>query len=325
MAHPNPHDAYFKHVFSRPENTAAELRLVLAPELLAQLDLSTLKRAPGSFVDPALSEYRCDLVFQLALRRRRRDPRRALLHVLHEHQSTPDPLQPLWDLIYMTRLWSFWLREHPRSKQLPAIVPLVLHQGPRRWASPRSFDELIDLPPQTLELVRPYLPVFRYALDDLGASSREEIGRRDAPPLARLAQILLRELRGAQSLEFLAEHADLFNAVTDAEDRAATFSYILEVGGAEPETVRQSLGRGVRPDVREAVMTAAERLRAEGRLAERRETLLRLLRLRFGEVPQAVVERVQKAKADSLARWLDRFATVETLPQVFTRRRASRG
>ncbi len=45
--------------------------------------------------------------------------------------------------------------------------------------------------------------------------------------------------------------------------------------------------------------------------------LLRLLTLRFGELPDEVAERVRHADAETLLRWGERFVTAPTLDTVF--------
>ncbi|HSK03807.1 MAG TPA: Rpn family recombination-promoting nuclease/putative transposase, partial [Kofleriaceae bacterium] len=53
---PNPHDALFKAVLSKPEHARGVLRAVLPPALAEALDWQSLTLRPGSFVDLALKE-----------------------------------------------------------------------------------------------------------------------------------------------------------------------------------------------------------------------------------------------------------------------------
>jgi predicted transposase YdaD len=80
----NPHDAFFKMVFSQPEHAAGELRAVLRPELVQRIVWDTLTLCPGSFIDAALARSYTDLLFSVIL-----DGSRAFLYFLVEHQSTP--------------------------------------------------------------------------------------------------------------------------------------------------------------------------------------------------------------------------------------------
>src|SRR5437899_1243043 len=123
--HPTPHDALFKAVFSKPENALAVFREALPAELVEAIEPGSLELEPGTFVDDELKERASDLLFKAKLR-----GRDALVYVLFEHQSTVDPLMPFRLLRYVVRVWEAGLRAAPERARLPAVVPLVLFQGP---------------------------------------------------------------------------------------------------------------------------------------------------------------------------------------------------
>jgi predicted transposase/invertase (TIGR01784 family) len=137
-----PHDSVFRQVFGAPANAASQLRAVLPPALTARLDLDQLTRVPASFVDEALKWRHSDLLFTAPL-----DGRDAFVYVLVEHQSSDDPLMAFRILRYVTRIWDHYLRDHPRARQLPTVIPLVVHHGRSQWANPVQLLELIDLDP----------------------------------------------------------------------------------------------------------------------------------------------------------------------------------
>ncbi|MEV0110247.1 hypothetical protein AB0H42_28460 [Nocardia sp. NPDC050799] len=72
-------------------------------------------------------------------------------------------------------------------------------------------------------------------------------------------------------------------------------------------------------------MTTAERLRAEGRaegLAKgraegRAATLIDLLTVKFGSVPETTIRTIRAAGPDSADTWLHRLIIATTLDQVF--------
>ncbi len=73
-------------------------------------------------------------------------------------------------------------------------------------------------------------------------------------------------------------------------------------------------------DARETTMTLAEELRAEGReqgvLQGRRDLLLRLLRRRFGELPQSAIERVNTAAVEQIDAWAVSLLDAQTLAEA---------
>src|SRR6185295_13119909 len=100
-----PHDALFKSTFSQVEHAASILRALLPAPLSAAIDWSTLEVRPGSFIDEALADRHTDLLFSVRIA-----GRDARIHVLYEHQSTPDPLMPFRVLRYVVRIWEAGVR-----------------------------------------------------------------------------------------------------------------------------------------------------------------------------------------------------------------------
>lgn len=107
------------------------------------------------------------------------------------------------------------------------------------------------------------------------------------------------------------------------DDFVALVTYIENVGEAPADRLQDlfaQLGR----DAEEAYVTTADMLRAEGRSEGRHEgraegraeTLLQLLTLKFGPLPQTVRDTVQAAGADQLETWTTRILTAQTLDQV---------
>ena len=161
-----PHDLFVRYTFGHPERAAAELRAVLPSHVVSEVDWESLRREPGSVVDPELRETESDLLFTARLR----TGRPVLLYVLLEHQSSVDPWMALRMLRYVVRQVERWRQEHPQSPVLPLIIPLVMYHGPEgTWTAPRRVEDLFDLPDEGRERWRALVPRFEYLLDDLTA------------------------------------------------------------------------------------------------------------------------------------------------------------
>lgn len=192
-----PHDALFKAIFKRPEHARAELESVLPASLAQALDWRTIRHLPGSFVDPKLAEHHTDLLFSVKVR----EGGEALLYLL-EHQSTSDRHMALRLLGYLVRIWETWCEQQkdPTSR-LPVIVPVVFYHAERRWAAPVSFDALVEVPESMVEEVRPYIPSFRYVVDDLSDVGDEALRRRALTGLGLLVTVCLRDVRARDAVE----------------------------------------------------------------------------------------------------------------------------
>ena len=75
-----------------------------------------------ALVTVRLCRISSDLLFTAPL-----DGRDAYVYLLVEHQSSLDPLMAFRMLRYVTRIWDQYLRGHPKARQPPAVIPLVVH------------------------------------------------------------------------------------------------------------------------------------------------------------------------------------------------------
>ncbi len=73
------------------------------------------------------------------------------------------------------KVWDWWLARHPEAKTLPAVVPVVLHQGAKAWVAPRSLTELIELPADLLDSVGRHVPGLDVAIQDLGPATKAQL------------------------------------------------------------------------------------------------------------------------------------------------------
>ena len=70
---------------------------------------------------------------------------------------------------------------------------------------------------------------------------------------------------------------------------------------------------------RKEIMSVADMLREEGRKEGERTILLKQLRLRFGELSDAIVARIHAARPKQLERWAERVLTARTLDEVLSK------
>ena len=107
------------------------------------------------------------------------------------------------------------------------------------------------------------------------------------------------------------------------------FRYIFNVDEQlTQDELKELLAKSVSKEVEEEIVTLSDRLREEGRIkgeakgrAEgelhgRTVTLLKLLTLRFGQLPDAAVARVNAADVAELDTWAERVLTAPTLGDV---------
>jgi hypothetical protein len=192
----------------------------------------------------------------------------------------------------------------------------------------------------TLAHVDPYLPQFRFILDDLSHADDEALRSRPLTAQAAGALALLARVRGpAASLPALRCWVDVFAQVqrgkNGREALVAFWEYALQVGDMNPKDLG-TLAQEIGPTASEAYVTAAEILcghakaegiaqgkaegraegRAEGKTEGKAELVLRQLQVKFGVNPAAFRQRVLAASPDELNQWADRILTASSVDEA---------
>ncbi|HRJ41901.1 MAG TPA: Rpn family recombination-promoting nuclease/putative transposase, partial [Caldilineaceae bacterium] len=103
----NPHDRYFREIFSDPVVAQDLLRNYLPPAAVAGLDLTTLALQQESFIDEELRQHFTDLLY--AVQQQGGAP--AHVYILFEHKSYADRLTSFQLLRYLVRIWERMLRQ----------------------------------------------------------------------------------------------------------------------------------------------------------------------------------------------------------------------
>jgi predicted transposase YdaD len=344
----DPHDRMFKAVFSQAALAAELLCDVLPSPLAGHVDFRTLQREPGDFVDHRLGARFSDLLFSARLA-----GAEMRLCFLIEHRSGPEPHMPFRLQRYATDAGTDFLENHPRTRWVPVVIGVVLHHGKRPWRGPRYLREMYDLPRDLQAQTQGYVPDFAFLLDDLAVQSEASLRQRALSAAAMLALWLFMHAHTGRGLiARLPAVSDLLVRVVEAQgiELASTFSrYIIEVGRTSIDEVMEAVESELDSRLKEPFMNAAEQLRREGwkkgreegirkgreegirkgreeGIREgreegirrgRRSTLLKLLALRFGPLPERVKRRVRRAGDDKLDEWTERVLAVRSLDEVF--------
>jgi len=315
-----PHDALFKAAFSKPRHARGLLRSLVPEPLARRIAWSSLRIESGIAVgDEDLDEQRMDLVYSA-----RAGKRRILIYVLAEHQSKVDVWMAFRLLCYLVAIWKGYRAEHPRARKLPAILPIVVHHSPTGWTAPVAFEDMLDADAELLAALGPYIPRFRFLLDDLSKQTDGDLRARTRMTAGgRVAILSLKHGRDQVAVRIQVLSPD-GRAPAARDVLASVLRYILETSRAEPATLRELLARQVGREAAEEIMTTAEMLRREGeargeargKVQGKREALLLQLRHRFGRLPAVATARIENAAAGELDVWFGRVLTAASLDDV---------
>ncbi|MCT4708714.1 Rpn family recombination-promoting nuclease/putative transposase [Enterobacteriaceae bacterium H11S18] len=248
---PTPHDATFRQFLTRPEVARDFMEIHLPAELRDICDLGTLKLESGSFVEDDLRQYFSDVLYSL-----KTTAGDGYIHVLVEHQSTPDKHMAFRLIRYAVAA----MQRHLEAghKKLPLVIPVLFYTGKRSPYpySTRWLDEFDD-PSLAGKLYGAAFPLIDVTVipDDeiMGHRSmaaltllQKHIHQRDIAALTdRLATLLMADYLSSSQVMVL-------------------IHYLLQAGeSADSEAFVRELAQRV-PQHGDALMTIAQQLEQKG-------------------------------------------------------------
>ncbi len=297
------HDQLFKTIL---EGLLRDFLELFFPEAAARLDFETLRfLGKEVFANVPAGEVReADVVARLETR----DGESELVVVHVEVQ-----LEPKSD--FPRRMFEYYalLRLHYRLPVFPIV--LYLRGGPRSKVAEYREDlfgqELLLFRYHSVALAR--LPAEEYVgASPLGAALSALMGPEKTRDRARLQLSMLERVVGSEldeALKYL-----LVNVIK---------TYFV-LSGEEAERYRRLVSRKEYRAVQEVELTWADKLMEKGReegreagvLDGKRETLLRLLAAKFGDLPREIAAKAETMSAAELDSVLDRILTATTLDEL---------
>ena len=282
----NPHDRFTRQSLMHLPTARSFLEHYLPPDVVQVLDVSTITRRDGSFLDERLRENLSDLLFEVSLR----DEGRVLVGILFEHKSFSDKYVALQLTRYMVNIWEQQRRD---DEELLVVIPIVLYHGRVKWNAATSLRGLIAAPS---ELAR-FIPDSETCLVDLSTIPDAQLGDD-----LRL-QIMLRVLKyvfDPNLADRLVEVLPLVEAVLIEENSLQLLETLVRYIYSGTEHVKhEQLVRIIQQNLNtetHVMPTIADELRAEGR-EEGREEGLRIgirtiVEQRFPTITVSVMDRV---------------------------------
>ncbi|MEM6454375.1 MAG: Rpn family recombination-promoting nuclease/putative transposase [Acidobacteriota bacterium] len=328
----SPQDLYdrnFRQLFANPEFLADLLRAWLPGDWIDHLDWSTLKAHREIAVAPGLRKRESDMIWRVAWidpdadpsdPRRRHD---VLLYLLLEFQQTVDP-----GMVIRLGLYQLLLYQDLRKsgglrggRKLPAVLPIVIYNGRRRWTASTQLAELIDDRPAALQPYRPNLHYLAIDLNELAASGEADnlvalLSRlersEDYASLRRQIVAMAEALHARHALRIRRDVADYLRSIVARERSEAKIEHLIELL-EDRSMLRESVQRWRDRDI--------ARGKQEGFEAGRQvlhDVLVELLETRFETaLSDDVRARIDDAPAEQLRTWSSRVLRVDALEDVF--------
>ncbi len=260
----NPHDSFFKQTFGSVDFTRGFLSQYMASEVARCLDLSSLEAAHESFVDDDLRESHSDLVFTVGLV----GGGQAVVYLLFEHKSHPDPLTVFQLLKYIVRINERRLRE---GLPLCCVIPLVIYHGPTGWNVAHSIHELVEVP----AALQRYLPQLSMELFDLSGYDDEQLrGEAYLRATLLLLKYILRDDLPGELDRIVTLFSEIRQQPRGLDCIKLLLRYVIQgTDRVDLETLQESLGTVLQTDGETLMSSLAEQWTQQGREEGRQEGL----------------------------------------------------
>lgn len=321
----NPHDKFFKEMFSNVE-TAKDFIINYLPEKVLQIiDVDTLTVQKDSFINKELQGSHTDLLFKVNICNEE-----GYLYLLFEHKSYLDRGISLQLLKYMVNIWET-KRIKERESELPVIIPLVIFHGQSKWKIPTSLSDILNGYMKLPEEVKVYVPNFSYLFYDVSKYSDEDI---KGSLQTRIMLTLLRDmvtknglaLRKSieRALYYLLELEDKETAVGYLETMLRyIFSTAKDLTEKDAKQIQKTL-ETAKFKGSEFVVTLADIWREQGReegieigKAQAMSNMaIFLLKNKLGTLPEDLEVTISKADISVLEQLLTKIFTIENIDDV---------
>ncbi len=137
---PNIHDTGYKKLFSDKRIFRQLLETFVDLDWIQDIDFDSCELLDKSFVSDHYKETESDIIYKVKLREQD-----LYIIILLEFQSTIDRFMSLRFLNYISNfLMDFVQSAKQKPRSLPAVFPLLLYNGDKKWTAPQALDQLID-------------------------------------------------------------------------------------------------------------------------------------------------------------------------------------
>jgi predicted transposase/invertase (TIGR01784 family) len=318
------HDTFFRETMSHKEVAADFLANYLPAKVLKHIQLDTLTITKDSFVNEKQAEHYSDLLYQVMLS----SGLPGFVYFLFEHKSYPDRFVVLQLLRYIIEIWELHLKQKPKAKTLPLVIPIIVYHGKPKGQAVR-LSELVDIPDTELSA---YVPDFDLAFYDFSPKTDEAIKGAILNKLTLVCFQLKNTPEDVEKIwEIIALVAQLDENATSMHWLEKIFRYVLSVMDIEYEEMQDMFTKSLSAGKGGMFMTVAERLELRGEtrglqqgeiigeVRGRQAILQRLVTKRFGQniLDFHIQEQLRKATPEQLDLWAERILDAKSVDEVF--------
>ena len=250
----NSHDVFVKKAMS-DKNVAKEFfEANLPQDILAQIDLSTLKQEKENYFDNTLGHGIVDIIYSVDF-----GVDKGYLILLVEHQTRQDYKMSLRIMKYILKICDDYLKKN-KGEKIPLIYPVLFYGGETKYTAPLSFYSLFA----NSERAKEYLtkPI---QLVEINNFRKEDIRGR---VYSGLMMYFMSKIKERDIFRYLHEVIELIGKISiegNIEYIESILYYIIDRADTEKvDGIFAEFKKAVTIEHSERIMTIAERLEQRG-------------------------------------------------------------
>ena len=218
-----PHDTRLKELFGNKEAFMSFLKDCVKPEWIDDLDESSLKRSPKTYILQDFRKKEADLVYEATLNGGKG---KVIFYILQENQSRIDYRMGYRLLLYIVEILRDYYN-HANEKErkrknfkFPVVIPIVFHTGSGKWTVPLSLKEMFA----GYKHFGDYVLNFKYALVDAKGYDDESV-KEFQSGLLKVMMLLEKSTEFAQILKTIEKYKSELIELNDEEKRVLSVAF----------------------------------------------------------------------------------------------------
>jgi len=253
----NPHDKFFKEIFTRKQEAQAFIKGFLPKEIVDNLILENLELDTNSYIDETLQDSFADIVYNCSFSKQK-----IKISFLFEHKTYQDKNIYLQILRYMLNIWE--KERKNKQKKLTPILPIVIYHGRKKWRLKSFFDDFEKLPNNFSN----FIPNFDYFLQDLHLASEQELTEKYESIVLQTSFLLMKNIFDKLALKqkIIPIFEKIYNSNIVLTDRnvISTLYFYLFYTNSEDEFVELTKQIKQIPNTEKDMISMAEILISKG-------------------------------------------------------------
>jgi len=222
----NPHDKFFKEIFSRKQEAQSFINDFLPKQLVDKLVFDDFEIDSNSYIDETLQESFADIVYNCTYSKQK-----IKIAFLFEHKTFQDKNIYLQLLRYMLNIWE--TEKKDKKRQLTVVLPIVIYHGRKQWKLNSFYANFGKIDSELHE----FIPHFSYLLQDLHAATQTEILEKYHSIILQTSFLLMKNIFDKfaliENIDKIFEKLYLSAQITDNQVIQSLYYYLFHTNSAE--------------------------------------------------------------------------------------------